>query len=243
MANGGWIKWHRKSIDNPLFKNPLGWHLFEYCCLKANHEPERFIFNQEEIFIDRGQFVFGRKQAAMETGIHPSTIYRRIMSLERNKMITVKSNNKFSVITVQNYSEYQAKKPEVEQQVNNKRTTKEQQLNTNKKEKNDKNSKKKHIDPRVTKFFGFWNKKFFDQTGDKYTFNGAKEGSLIKKMLAVDTFPRLEELIEDFWDLDDSFVDQAGRTIGVFYSQLNKLKSEDRVMKEYKASGRKEIPF
>ena len=52
--------------------------------------------------------------------------------LEKLQMISIKSNNKFSIISIDNWEEYQGE----EQQKNNKRTTKEQQSNTNKNVKN-----------------------------------------------------------------------------------------------------------
>lgn len=56
-------------------------------------------------------------------------------------MITTKSNNKFTVVSVEKYEDYQSNRNENEQQNNNKVTTEEQQNNTNKNVKNDKNEK------------------------------------------------------------------------------------------------------
>ena len=56
-------------------------------------------------------------------------------------MITTKSNNKFTVITVEKYSDYQVDKRKIEQQNNSKITTNEQQNNTNNNVKNINNIK------------------------------------------------------------------------------------------------------
>lgn len=56
-------------------------------------------------------------------------------------MITTKSNNKFTVITVEKYSDYQVDKRKIEQQNNSKITTNEQQNNTNNNVKNVNNIK------------------------------------------------------------------------------------------------------
>ena len=61
-----------------------------------------------------------------------STIYKYIKLLEKLQMISVNSNNKFSVVTVEKWEEYQVE----ELKDNNKVTTKEQQSNTNKNVKN-----------------------------------------------------------------------------------------------------------
>lgn len=61
-----------------------------------------------------------------------STIYKYIKLLEKLQMISVNSNNKFSVVTVEKWEEYQIE----ELKDNNKVTTEEQQSNTNKNVKN-----------------------------------------------------------------------------------------------------------
>lgn len=61
-------------------------------------------------------------------------------------MITTKSNNKFTVVTIEKYSDYQADKRKFEQQNNNKITTNEQQNNTNNNVKNVNNIKNIYSD-------------------------------------------------------------------------------------------------
>lgn len=58
-------------------------------------------------------------------------------------MITTKSNNKFTIVSVVKWEDYQDEAVEKEQQNNNKVTTKEQQNNTNKNVKNVNNVKNK----------------------------------------------------------------------------------------------------
>lgn len=66
-------------------------------------------------------------------------------------MITAKSNNKFTVITIEKYSDYQADKRKFEQQNNNKITTNEQQNNTNNNVKNVKNERNNNIYAKANK--------------------------------------------------------------------------------------------
>ncbi|MBK9404797.1 MAG: hypothetical protein IPN57_09725 [Ignavibacteria bacterium] len=60
--------------------------------------------------------------------------------------MNIKSNNKFSLVTVLKYNTYQdlitTNEQQIEQPANNQRTTNEQQANTNKKDKNDNKEKK-----------------------------------------------------------------------------------------------------
>jgi hypothetical protein len=103
-----------------------------WCLCKANHKDNYVqISGLDSVKVNRGQFIFGRKVAAKELDMHESLVYRAIKRLQTIKNITVKSNNKYSVITITNYDRYQSKKGYDEQLLNNSRTTAEQQLNTN----------------------------------------------------------------------------------------------------------------
>ena len=97
------------------------------------------------VALQEGQFIFGRKKASSELKIKESMVYKYIKLLEKLEMINIKSNNKFSIITIEKWAFYQfdndEEQQQKEQQRNNKGTTKEQQRNTNKNVKNVKNVK------------------------------------------------------------------------------------------------------
>ena len=136
---------HRKLLDSGMLRNHSLFTLWVYCLLKANHKPNTFIWNGEQVTIQRGQFISGRKEIAKELNMNESCTYRNLKKLEKLGNVNIKSNNKFSLITICKYNTYQT--PQVqseqhfEQQVNNKRTTNEQQVNTNNNDNNDKNEK------------------------------------------------------------------------------------------------------
>ena len=131
----GWAKLHRKIIDNPIFKKPELFQLFNYCVLMANHIDKKIIMNGNETTVERGSFITGRKVIAKDTGQGESAIYKRLKVLENLKMISVKSNNRFSVLKVLNYCIYQGSDIEEEQPSNNQVTTREQPSNTTKNDK------------------------------------------------------------------------------------------------------------
>lgn len=126
----GWIKLHRKIIDNPVFDNPDLFHLFVYCLIAANHNPTMIVWNGEEKNMERGSFIAGRKSLSEKLKQSESKIYRNLKTLEKLNIITQKSNNRFTLINVVNYCNYQGSEFENEQQMNNQRTTNEQQMNT-----------------------------------------------------------------------------------------------------------------
>ena len=89
-----------------------------------------------------GQFITGRNVMAKDLKQNPTTTYKRLKVLENLQILNIKSNNKFSVVTVLNWELYQSEEMKRNSKRNNKGTTKEQQGNTNKNDKNDKNDKK-----------------------------------------------------------------------------------------------------
>lgn len=99
----------------------------------------------QEVELEKGQFIFGRKVAANELKMSESKTYRLIKKLETMQNLNIKANNKYSIITIANWELYQfdenKNEQQFEQQMNNKRTTNEQQMNTNKNIKNNKNNK------------------------------------------------------------------------------------------------------
>jgi len=136
----GWIKTHRRMLQSSVFKNPELFKTWMWCLMKATHKPHKQMVGMTEIELEEGQFIFGRKQAALELNLGESKIYRFIKSLEKQTKVELKPNNKFTVVTIVNWGTYQDTENENEQQMNNKRTTNEQQMDTN---KNVKNVKKK----------------------------------------------------------------------------------------------------
>jgi len=139
----GWIKLHRKLKNSLVFDNPDLLKVWIWCLLKATHDDYIQMIGLQEVELEKGQFIFGRKVAANELKMSESKTYRLIKKLENMQNLNIKANNKFSVITIENWENYQSdnnnNEQQSEQQMNNKRTTNEQQMNTNKNIKNNKN--------------------------------------------------------------------------------------------------------
>jgi len=149
----GWIKLHRSVTDSFVFQNPDRLKFWIWCLCKASHKERKHSVGLKEVSIKEGQFVFGRKKASMELNMEESKVYRLIKTFEKREKIEVKSNNKFSVVTIANWSFYQDGEQQSEQQSNNKLTTNEQQSNTNKNVKNIENVKKEQ---KHTCVYEYW---------------------------------------------------------------------------------------
>ena len=144
-GNGGWIKIHRKIEESQVFQSDRLLKLWVYCLFRANYKDDWFTPSGvvEPIRVKRGQFVTGRY--ALHKGCYPRkrkgnpsplTLWRCLQVLEKMGNLNIHSNNKYTVVTIPNYSLYNDVPPEkrggVSSEVNNSRTTTEQQLNTSK---------------------------------------------------------------------------------------------------------------
>ncbi|PQF59116.1 GntR family transcriptional regulator [Enterococcus faecalis] len=141
--NTGYIKLYRKVTNSFVWTNANMFKLWSLCLMKASHKESRFIFNGQEIAVSSGQFVTGRAVIEKEFNegvprdqqIVGRTLWRWLKKFENEQMLSISSTPKYSVITINNWDDYQVN----DQQVSNNRPTSVQQLSTYKNDKNEKN--------------------------------------------------------------------------------------------------------
>jgi hypothetical protein len=160
----GWIKLHRKILDNPISHKPEYAWLWTTLLLLANHDDNKFIFNGNEEIVKRGQILTGREKLSSQTGIKPTNIENILKYLEKCGQIGQQKTNKFRLITVIKYNEYQ----DIGQQSDNKVTTNRQQSDTNKNVKNDKNVKKSTPSSQFTSLDSIDNDEVMQEIADHY---------------------------------------------------------------------------
>ena len=138
----GWIKLHRKILDNPIVAQDSDYlSVWIYLLLNATHKDYDALFKGKRITLRKGQLVTGRKSISEKLKIDENKVQRILKSLENEHQIEQQSSNKNRLITIVSWDKYQQDEQQNTQQVNNKRTTDEQQVNTNKNDKNIKNDK------------------------------------------------------------------------------------------------------
>ena len=116
-----------------------------WCCLleEASWTEREKVFQGKAITLDPGQLIIGRKQIAVITGAHESSIQRILKKLEIEQQIEQQTGTKSRLITILNWDQYHQGEHQTEQQANNKRTTSEHTRSIKALE-NDKN-KKEHM--------------------------------------------------------------------------------------------------
>lgn len=138
----GWIKLHRKILDNPVVcKDSDHIAVWTYLLLNATHKEYPALFSGKKILLQPGQLITGRKTIADKFKISESKVQRILKSFEIEQQIEQQTSNKKRLISILSWSDYQDSEQQDEQQLNNKRTTTEQQVNTNKNVKNLENDK------------------------------------------------------------------------------------------------------
>ncbi|MBN2178229.1 MAG: conserved phage C-terminal domain-containing protein [Deltaproteobacteria bacterium] len=133
--NRGWIKLYRRSLDSGILRNHNVWVLFTYCLLKASHKQRKAIIGNQEIILEPGQFIFGRRVAARETGLSEREVRTGLDILKNWKILTIKTTNRFSVITIVNWGTYQGGESEDDPQNDQQPANKVPQTRMYKKEK------------------------------------------------------------------------------------------------------------
>lgn len=130
----GWIKLHRKLLKSDVFENEKLLKMFVWCLIRASRKEREIIVGATKVNLLPGQFVTGRRKAAIELDMKESTVNSYLKRLEKMQMITLKSNNAFTIVTIDNYSVYQGDLENDDNEI----TENEQQNNTNKNVKKDK---------------------------------------------------------------------------------------------------------
>ena len=158
-------------------------HLVIHLLLKASHKDHKFIFNGEEMTIRRGQVLTGRKSLAKETNIGEQIIRDCIRSLIASNFITIKKTNKFSVITIQKYDNYQNSTTNLTTKITSKEPANNHQVTTYNTLDNEKNEKKRQVftPPSQVEVSEYCNQNnlTFDPIAffDYYTANGWVQGA------------------------------------------------------------------
>lgn len=226
MDNQGYIKLHRKILDNPISKNPEYCWLWCILLMKANHKETDIIFNSKKEKIKIGEFITGRKQLSLESGISESKIQRILKYLEIEQQIEQQTNNKFRRILIKNYKQYQQSEQQNEQPVNNKRTTSEQPVNTNKNDKNENNEKNNTV-LSFSEFWDLYDKKRGDKTKLEKKYNGINEEDRKKIMAHVKAY-KLAQPDKQFRKDPATYLNNRGWEDEIIYSHKNQVKQQNQ---------------
>ena len=99
----GWIKLHRSILDWEWFKDAETLQLFIYCLVRANLNDGSW----RNIDYKRGEFITSLESISKDTGLTIQQTRTRLKRLISTGEITCKSTNKFTIITICKFDDYQ----------------------------------------------------------------------------------------------------------------------------------------
>jgi len=130
--NEGYILIWRKIEDSGLLQSPKTLALFLHLLIKATHKDIKVGTPGGIIELKRGQYISGRKELARVLKQSEQEIRTGLDRLEKLEILTSTSTNKYSIYTIEKYSEYQTFNQQAtnKQPTNNQQTTTKQDINT-----------------------------------------------------------------------------------------------------------------
>lgn len=87
-----YIRFYVKGLDNPLFKDVVAWHIWQFCLLHA---------------FPKGWFTIGRQQLEEWSGVNGRTAYDALKRLKDARMLTTSPTAKYTRISILNWRKYQ----------------------------------------------------------------------------------------------------------------------------------------
>lgn len=133
----GRVKFHRKITEREWYSDANTFRVFFHLITIANHKD----WKRQGIDVKRWQTITGRIELAKKLNLSEMQIRTALDKLERTWEISKKTTNRFTLITVLKYCDYNDYDLEDNQQITNKQPTDNQQITTNKNDKKEKKEK------------------------------------------------------------------------------------------------------
>lgn len=123
----GWIKLWRKLLDSQVFQNRGLLQIAIWALLKANHEeawvPVKTGRGETVVHLKPGQFIFGRRTAARELKMPPSSFRNRLLLLRNAQFMDTQQDSHYSIGNIINWQLYQPEEKKEDRQEDHQRTT------------------------------------------------------------------------------------------------------------------------
>lgn len=140
MEDRTYVKIFRKMLGWGWYGDTNTFRVFMHILLKANYQESEYRGHK----IPAGACVFGRKKWSKELGLSEQQIRTAIFHLQSTNEITIKSTNKFTVVTLTNWEFWQIEEGKSTKKRTNhqpsSQPTSNQQVTTSKESKNIRNT-------------------------------------------------------------------------------------------------------
>lgn len=127
----GWIAIDRTLMSHWCSSDPNFLAVWIWLLSEANWKDKKALINSRVIEMKRGQLIYGREAFSRKCGVSISKLRRIIKILQKEGMIDQQKTNKYTLITITKYEQYQG----IDQQNANRTPTERQQTTTPKQDK------------------------------------------------------------------------------------------------------------
>lgn len=154
MTDTGWVKLYRSLTKWEWYTDPNTLSLWVHILISVNHEPKKWKGRE----IEAGQMVTSIAHLAEECGLTIRQARTALEHLKSTGEVTCEATNKYTVITVVKWADFQANSRECDKQGDNQadnqatsnRQTKRNRATTTKEYKEDKNERNKEDNKYLT---------------------------------------------------------------------------------------------
>lgn len=229
MSKQGFVKLYRQIQDHWIYQEKRKFSKFEAwvdMLMMASHKDTKFVLGNELIEIKKGQFVTSELKLMDRWNWGKSKLRSFLEMLEKDGMITKKSDRKKTTITICNYGVYHDYETENRPQPDCDQTTSRLSSDTIKNVKNDKNIKEYIPYAEIIDFLN-------EKTGKSFRHNTKKTRELIKARwnegFRLDDFKKVIEICSEEWkgktfsngQLGDNYLQPSTLFNGKFEERLN----------------------
>ena len=138
MSLSGYIKIHRKMLEWGWYDDMNVFKVFMHLLLTANYKETTWRTEK----LKPGQRIIGRNQLAEDLGLSIRQVRTALEKLEKTGEITQKSTNKYTVITIEKWINYQLDDKDSDKPTTNKRQSNDKPTTTAKEREEYKKDKK-----------------------------------------------------------------------------------------------------
>lgn len=177
--NNGWVKLYRECLDHDML---------------ANDNTAFIVFTKLLLRVKRnnGSYITGRFKLGELTNLKPTTAWRALKRLENDKMVTLSSDNKKTLIRICNWEKWQGNG---DTSGDNKVTTKGQQSDTKQEVRIKKEEYNTNVLVETQKVYDLYCK-LFEKNPNTFKLTGARKMK-IKTRLRQNGLAQIEEAIRN----------------------------------------------
>lgn len=149
MKSIGWIKLHRGINEWGWKSDPNVMALWVHLLINANFEDSHFL----GVMINKGSLATGLISLAEKTGLTVSQVRTALNKLKMTGEIAIKTGNKFSIISILKWDEYQSDSTQDSKPIANQSQTDSKPIATSKEGKKLRNKEAKNKDSLAPELF------------------------------------------------------------------------------------------